>query len=95
MLYNGDSEIKNTENESMTTPQDIQTWIEAELTVEFISLDGDGQHFFAEIVSKEFEGLSRIKRHQKIYQILGDKMHSQIHALSMKTWTPEEFSKRS
>lgn len=74
----------------MVTPQDIQSWIEAGLEVESISLDGDGQHFFAEIVSKEFEGLSRIKRHQKVYAILGDKMHSEIHALSMKTLTPEE-----
>jgi transcriptional regulator, BolA protein family len=79
----------------MVTPQDIQQWIEEGMTVDFISLDGDGQHFFAEIVSSEFNGLSRIKRHQKVYQILGDKMHSQIHALSMKTLTPEEASKSS
>ena len=77
----------------MVTPQDIENWIVAKLSVTSISLDGDGQHFFAEIVSEEFEGLNRIQRHQKVYQALGDKMHSEIHALSMKTLTPEEANK--
>lgn len=51
-----------------------------------------GGHFYLTIVSDQFESLNRIKRHQKIYQALGDLMQSEIHALSIKAFTPEEFS---
>ena len=54
----------------------------------------DGRHFFATIVSAEFEGASRVQRHQRVYRALGDRMREQIHALSMKTLTPEEWSAR-
>jgi acid stress-induced BolA-like protein IbaG/YrbA len=56
-----------------------------------VSLDGDGQHFYATIVSPKFEGLRRIQRHQLVYAALGDRMKAEIHALSFKTLTPEEF----
>ena len=59
---------------------------------EHLQVEGDGQHFFATIVSAEFEGKSRIARHQRVYQALGDRMKAQIHALSMKTLTPAEYS---
>ncbi|MAV65281.1 MAG: BolA family transcriptional regulator [Candidatus Marinimicrobia bacterium] len=52
--------------------------------------DGGG-HFQAVIISEDFEGLTLIKRHQKIYSILGDLLKKEIHAFSMKTYTPEEF----
>jgi acid stress-induced BolA-like protein IbaG/YrbA len=54
-------------------------------------VNGDGRHFFATIVSSEFEGLSRVRRHQRVYAALGERMKEQIHALSMKTLTPNEF----
>ena len=53
---------------------------------------GDGQHFEALIVSEAFAGLSRVARHQLIYRALGDKMKSDIHALSMRTLTPAEWA---
>ena len=74
----------------MTTPDDIKRTIEAGLACEHISVDGDGQHFQALIVSTAFEGLSRIKRHQLVYGVLGDRMRAEIHALSMQTVTPAE-----
>ena len=57
-----------------------------------LQVEGDGRHFFATIVSTEFEGLSRVRRHQRVYQALGDRMREQIHALSMKTFTPAEHA---
>ena len=50
-----------------------------------------GGHFQAVIISDDFEGLTLIKRHQKIYSILGDLLKKEIHAFSMKTYTSEEF----
>ncbi|MBP6152601.1 MAG: hypothetical protein RLZZ10_673, partial [Pseudomonadota bacterium] len=43
------------------------------------------------IVSSLFEGLNRVKQHQLVFNALGDKMKSDIHALSMKTYTPNEW----
>ncbi|HEX5372784.1 MAG TPA: BolA family protein [Aquabacterium sp.] len=77
---------------SNPTPADVQQYIAAGLPCEHLDVEGDGQHFFATIVSTEFEGKSRIQRHQRVYQALGDRMRAQIHALSMKTLTPAEWS---
>ncbi len=55
---------------------------------------GDGAHFEAIIVSPKFTGLSRVRQHQLVYAALGDRMRSEIHALSMRTLTPEEWPPR-
>jgi len=49
-----------------------------------------GGHYYLTIVSTEFAGKSRIQRHQLIYGALGDMMKHDIHALSIKAFTPEE-----
>ncbi len=77
------------------TPADIQHYIAAGLTCDHLEVEGDGQHFFATIVSAEFEGKSRIGRHQRVYQALGDRMRAEIHALSMKTLTPAEWAEQA
>lgn len=59
---------------------------------EFVQVVGDGQHFEAIIVSNEFAGKSRVQQHQVVYRALGDRMKSEIHALSMKTFTPEQWA---
>ena len=74
------------------TPDEVRGYIAAGLPCEHLELEGDGQHFFATIVSSEFEGLSRVRRHQRVYAALGDRMREQIHALSMKTLTPAEYA---
>ena len=74
------------------TPDEVRAFIAAGLPCERIDIDGDGRHFFATIVSAEFEGLPRVRRHQRVYDALGDRMREQIHALSMKTLTPTEFA---
>ena len=74
------------------TPDDVRRFIEAGLPCERLEVEGDGRHFFATIVSAEFDGLSRVRRHQRVYAALGDRMREQIHALSMKTLTPAEYA---
>ncbi len=74
----------------MTTPEQIQNWIEAGLPNAEVSVEGDGHHFEAVIVTADFASKSLIERHKMVYHALGDKMQAEIHALSMKTLTPEE-----
>jgi BolA protein len=49
-----------------------------------------GGHFDVTIVSEQFAGLSSVKRHQLVYSVLQDLMNTEIHALSIKAYTPEE-----
>ena len=73
------------------TPAEVERYIAQGLACEHLQVEGDGRHFFATIVSAEFQGASRVARHQRVYQALGDRMREQIHALSMKTLTPAEY----
>lgn len=74
------------------TPDQVERFIAQGLECEHLAVEGDGRHFFATIVSAEFEGASRIARHQRVYQALGERMREEIHALSMKTLTPAEWA---
>lgn len=74
------------------TPQDVRTYLAAGLACSHLEVEGDGRHFFATIVSAQFEGLMRVRRHQLVYAALGDRMREEIHALSMKTLTPAEWA---
>lgn len=74
------------------TPEQIKTYIAAGLECSHLEVKGDGQHFNAVIVSPAFVGKRLIQRHQLVYAALGDRMREEIHALSMKTLTPEEFN---
>lgn len=76
----------------MPTPQDVQHYIDQGLPCTHLHVTGDGAHFEAIIVSEQFQGLSRVARHQRVYQALGDRMREEIHALSMRTLTPEEWA---
>ena len=77
---------------SNPTADDVRSFIAAGLPCDHLEVEGDGQHFFATIVSPEFAGKSRVARHQRVYSALGDRMRAQIHALSMKTLTPTEWA---
>ena len=77
----------------LPTPEELQRAISAHLDCEWLKVDGDGQHFEALIVSAAFEGKSRIERHRLVYAALGDSMRHRVHALSMKTLTPEEHTR--
>ena len=75
----------------MVTTESVKAGIQAGLACEHLEVAGDGQHFQALIVSREFEGRSRVQRHQLVYAALGERMREEIHALSMKTLTPQEW----
>ncbi|OQW87265.1 MAG: BolA family transcriptional regulator [Rhodoferax ferrireducens] len=75
------------------TADQLKDLIAAGLPCTHIELDGDGRHWFATIVSSEFEGKRAIARHQRVYATLGDKMKTdEVHALSMKALTPSEWA---
>jgi acid stress-induced BolA-like protein IbaG/YrbA len=78
----------------LPTPDDLRRYISDGMSCAHLEVEGDGQHFTAVIVSSEFEGLRPIARHQVVYRALGDRMRQEIHALSMKTLTPSEWSAR-
>jgi acid stress-induced BolA-like protein IbaG/YrbA len=78
----------------MANPEQVKRYIEEALPCEYVEVAGDGQHFEAVIVSAEFRGKSRIQQHQAVYRALGERMREEIHALSMKTFTPEDWEKR-
>lgn len=59
-----------------------------------LEVHGDGAHFEAVIVSQAFSGLNRVRQHQLVYGVLGDRMREEIHALSMQTLTPEQWAAR-
>ena len=75
----------------MVTPDSIKQGIEHALACEHVEVIGDGQHFQALVVSGEFAGRNRVQRHQLVYAALGSRMREEIHALSMRTLTPEEW----
>ncbi|HYA20871.1 MAG TPA: BolA family protein [Burkholderiales bacterium] len=76
----------------MIEPGAVKTYIQNSLPCEFVEVRGDGQHFEAVIVSAAFRGKSRVQQHQIVYRALGDRMRDEIHALSMKTYSPEEWT---
>ena len=74
-------------------PEQIKQLILAGLACTHLSLDGDGQHFEAVVVSEEFAGLNRVQRQQRVYQTLKAKLATgELHAISFKTLTTEEWS---
>lgn len=75
----------------MVTPDSVKSGISSGLDCDHLEVSGDGQHFEALIVSRGFEGRSRVQRHQLVYAALGDRMRQEIHALSMRTLTPAEW----
>jgi len=75
------------------TAEELKHLISAGLVCDHITLDGDGRHWYATIVSAEFEGKRAIQRHQRVYATLGSRMQTdEVHALSMKTFTPAEWA---
>ncbi|MFW6050727.1 MAG: BolA family protein [Myxococcota bacterium] len=61
--------------------------------VEVKDLTGTKDHYEATVVSPTFEGKSRIEQHQLVYQALGDLMSGPVHALALKTYTPDGWSR--
>ena len=78
------------------TAEELKTLITAGLPCDQCSTEGDGRHWYATIVSAAFEGKRLIARHQQVYATLGTRMQTdEVHALSMKTYTPAEWAQQS
>ncbi len=75
----------------MVTPEYVRDLIAQGIACDHLEVDGDGAHFEAVIVSQMFDGKSRVARHQLVNRALGSQMGNEIHALSMKTLTPDEW----
>ena len=78
----------------MVEPDSIERSIRAGLNCTHLQVTGDGAHFEALVVSPQFAGLPRVRQHQLVYAALGARMREEIHALSMKTFSPEEWAAR-
>jgi acid stress-induced BolA-like protein IbaG/YrbA len=77
----------------MPSADQVRTYIIQGLPCEHVAVQGnDGQHFEAVIVSPEFVGRNKVQQHQLVYQALGERMRQEIHALSMRTFTPEVWA---
>ena len=80
----------------MLTAENVKIYIESSLPCEYVAVEGDdGHHFHALIVCAQFNGKNMIQQHQLVYKSLGDRMKQEIHALSMKTLTPEQWANQS
>jgi acid stress-induced BolA-like protein IbaG/YrbA len=78
----------------MVTPESIRQSIADGLACDHLEVRGDGHHFEALIVSREFDGLSKVRQHQLVYAAMGDRMREEVHALSMTTLTPAQWAAR-
>jgi len=58
--------------------------------IEITDLAGDGDHYAARVVSESFRGVPRVKQHQRVYEALGGRMGSALHALQLTTAVPEQ-----
>jgi acid stress-induced BolA-like protein IbaG/YrbA len=79
----------------MVSLKQVEAMIQAQLPdaqVFVKDLTGGGDHLEAVVISAEFEGKTRVKQHQLVYSALQEAMASEaIHALALKTYTPETW----
>jgi acid stress-induced BolA-like protein IbaG/YrbA len=78
----------------MVEPSSIEESIRQAIACTHCEVRGDGAHFEAVIVSPDFAGLTRVRQHQLVYKALGERMREEIHALSMSTYSPDEWARR-
>jgi acid stress-induced BolA-like protein IbaG/YrbA len=76
----------------MVTPEDVKQWIEEALSDSSAEVVGDGRHFEAVVVCPQFDGKSMLEQHRMVYGGLGNRMDDAIHALSLRTYTPEQWN---
>ena len=77
----------------MLTANELRNYIMNGLPCDHVEVLGDdGQHFEAVVVSPQFTGKNKVQQHQLVYLALGDRMRSEIHALAMRTFTPDTWA---
>lgn len=80
-------------------PDEVERLIEdgvedADATVSRPRNPDDDSHLAAVVVSPAFDGVSLVQQHEMVYDALGEHMTTDIHALELKTYTPEEYAER-
>ena len=87
----------------LCTPAELQALVDRWQVVEYleeglpsaqVSIQGDGDHFEATVVSAAFAGKTMVQQHQMVYAALGDLMQGAVHALALRTFTPEQWEKQ-
>lgn len=76
--------------------EDLRSKLEATFSEDVIQLTSpmqDNNHFQCVIVSPRFEGKTMVEQHQLVYQALGDAMDEAVHALALRTYTPEQWER--
>ncbi len=73
---------------------EIEALIRAGIPDAEITIRGEGGHFEATVISPQFEGRNMVQQHQLVYGTLGERMGREIHALSLHTYTPDEWASR-
>jgi len=71
--------------------EEIKVMIENAMPGSIVMVEGDSTHFQAIVVTSEFEGKGLLEQHQMVYKAIGEAMKDRIHALSLKTYTPEQW----
>ncbi len=83
----------------MVSPDQVQSMIKSGLPdaeVQVQDLTGGNDHYQVVVVSTQFEGKTLVQRHQLVYRALQQAMSSDaIHALTMKTYTPQDWATQS
>lgn len=79
---------------ALLDPQQIQIMDESARHAGHEGAKSGGGHYLLTIVSREFHGKSSLARHRLVYTVLNEMMHKDIHALSIKAYTPEEISEK-
>jgi acid stress-induced BolA-like protein IbaG/YrbA len=74
---------------------ELKKLIEAGIPAAQVSVQGDGDHFEATVVSVAFEGKSKVQQHQMVYGSLGDLMQGAVHALALRTFTPQQWEQQA
>ncbi|HKR24322.1 MAG TPA: BolA/IbaG family iron-sulfur metabolism protein [Allosphingosinicella sp.] len=57
--------------------------------IEIVDLAGDGDHYEARVIAESFRGMPRVRQHQRVYEALGGRMGTELHALKLSTGVPE------
>ena len=80
----------------MPNAEQVKGWIESGLSCTHVNVYGpDEIHFQALVVCEDFTDKTLVQRHQLVYQTLGDKLQTEIHALSLQTLTPLEWQQQN
>ncbi len=80
----------------MMKPEEIEQLVRGALSDVEVQVGGDGRHFQAVVVSPDFEGVPRIKRHRMVYDALREHIDGDVlHAISMQTMTPAERERKA